>query len=186
MEKIEKYVFKIVLLGNPAAGKTSLITRYMTNRFQQAYSITVGTNISMKAVRFEKKEIQMAIWDLAGQDSFDSVRHLYYKGARGCVLIFDLTRRKTLDSVKDWHDALIKHSLVKSRIPVVIVGNKIDLVAQREVTKEEAQKVADEIGATYYEASAKTGKTVEQFFTKIAHDIIDVLEENDTKKGIKR
>jgi Ras-related protein Rab-2A len=176
---MEKYVFKIVLLGNPAAGKTSLITRYMTNRFQQQYSITVGTNISMKAVRFDTKEIQMAIWDLAGQDSFDSVRHLYYKGARGCVLIFDLTRRKTLESVKSWHEALIKHSYVKSHIPVVIVGNKLDLVAQREVSKEEALEVAKEIGASYYEASAKTGKTVEEFFTRIAHEIIDVLEDSN-------
>ncbi|MHA1910877.1 MAG: Rab family GTPase [Candidatus Kariarchaeaceae archaeon] len=188
MSKIEKYVFKIVLLGNPAAGKTSLIARYMTNKFTQSYSITVGTNISMKSVRFDTKEIQMAIWDLAGQDSFDSVRHLYYKGARGCVLIFDLTRRETLDSIKDWHAALVKDSFVKSRIPVVIVGNKLDLAAQREVTSEEAQIVADELGATYYEASAKTGKTVEEFFTKIAHDIIDALEENEAEaeKGTKK
>ena len=178
MSKIEKYVFKIVLLGNPAAGKTSLIARYMTNKFQQQYSITVGTNISMKAVKFDTKEIQMAIWDLAGQDSFDSVRHLYYKGARGCVLIFDLTRKKTLYSVKDWHSALLQHSYVKSRIPVVLVGNKLDLESQREVSREEAEEVASEIGAIYYEASAKTGKTVDEFFAKIAREIISVLEEN--------
>jgi small GTP-binding protein len=179
MSKIEKYVFKIVLLGNPASGKTSLIARYMTNKFQQQYSITVGTNISMKAVRFDTKEIQMAIWDLAGQDSFDSVRHLYYKGARGCVLIFDLTRRETLESVKDWHNALLKHSHIRSRIPVIVVGNKLDLVAQREVTSEEAIKVAEEIGASYYESSAKTGKTVDEFFTQIAHEIISVLEKSN-------
>jgi len=114
-----KYLFKIVILGDPAVGKTSLLRRYVDNMFSKDYLMTIGTNIQTKIVHIDNKHITLSIWDLAGQPLFQSLHPAYCKGANGAVLVFDLTRQNTLNNLHGWAQALW---CSVGKVPLAFVG----------------------------------------------------------------
>ena len=168
-EELRKFVFKVIVLGTEAVGKTSLIDRFSQKSFNTEYKPTLGTNIIIKELAHEPYHFKFMLWDIAGQKKWNEVRHLYYKGAQGALLVFDVTRRPTYQDITTWNEDLANFS---GDIPKVLVANKIDL--QKNVKDEESEDMAKKIDAKdLIYTSAKTGEAVDKAFVKIGLEIIN-------------
>jgi len=175
--------FKICLLGDGAVGKTSLIRRFVEDAFRDDYLLTIGTKTSKKRVIIKKPEFQkdlnitLIIWDIMGQISFRKLLHpTYLKGARGAILVCDLTRKETLEHLDDWIDSLYVEGKV---VPSVFVGNKCDLVDNHAFGKAELESVASAYDSPFYITSAKTGEFVEEAFRNLSMRIISEMAKVD-------
>ena len=173
---MEKLSSKVIVLGDGAVGKTSIVHRYVTDKFQKRYTATIGVDILNKTVKVTKEvtdyEVNLNLWDIGGQDSFKLVRGKFYKQAIAALLIFDVTNRRSFENLEAW----IKEAYdnVEQQIPFVMIGNKIDLTDSRAVPTEEIQKKAKDLGiALVIETSAVTGEGIDQAFNYLAHTIID-------------
>ncbi|MEM3586723.1 MAG: GTP-binding protein [Candidatus Jordarchaeaceae archaeon] len=160
------FVFKIVVLGDGAVGKTSLIKRWTEGSFRTDYILTIGSNFAVKSLNIEDKPIKLQIWDLAGQPHFSDVRVLFYKGAMGAMYVFDVSHLESYNNIVRWYEELKN---ICGDIPRVLLGNKVDLDQQRKVTPRDGEELAKKLGnIPYFETSAKTGQQVNEAFQKIA------------------
>jgi small GTP-binding protein len=164
------YLLKIVTVGAPAVGKTSMIVRYSTGTFREHYSPTLGTSFAYKELDFDEGHIDMQIWDLGSQDFLERVRSHYYKGATGVVYMFDVTRPETLAQIYDWKEEVERNL---SEYESLLVANKLDLVIERRVSEVDGRKVAEEIGADYIEVSVRMNQNVQKTFEAIAKQIVN-------------
>ncbi len=171
--KQEEYAFKIVCIGDGGVGKTSLIVRLTENRFSEDYKMTLGTSFAAHSLSVEDNVVTLQIWDLGGQPSFSHLRSFFYAGAKGGVIVFDLTDLKSLQSVPVWRKELVS---VCGEVPTVIIGNKNDLAGERVVSQGEAEGLARSFGAPYIETSAKTGDRVNVAFQSISRRLLGVEE----------
>lgn len=160
-----QYVLKVCVVGEGAVGKTSLIIRYTEGHFRESYLMTVGTSFAVKELDFGDTLVRLQLWDLAGQPHFSSVRPVFYRGAAGSIMVFDVTRRDTYDAIPKWYEEV---SQVTGDITSVLLANKVDLVDQRVVSTEEGMAIAQHYGWTYFETSAKDGRGVTDAFRQIA------------------
>ncbi len=165
----KKYALKIIVVGDPAVGKTSLIRRHATDTFEENYAPTIGTDFVLKVVNLKEMEITCTIWDIGGHESFMNIRNVYYEGADGAIIIYDVTREDTFKNVRKWYADYTK---IVGIIPTAIIGNKIDL--ERKVKTEVAKKLALELHAIFYETSAKTGENVNKAFGHLANSCFSV------------
>ncbi|MFX1294536.1 MAG: Rab family GTPase [Promethearchaeota archaeon] len=165
-KEIKGYRFKIIVCGDPYVGKTSTILKFTDRAFRRNYIPTMGVNISEKRIRYDKKTIiNFTIWDIAGQSKFQMSRKHFYKGARGQLLVFDLTRPETFNNIVKWYyDIKIP---LKKDIQGILLGNKCDLVDQRKVSQDVILKLSNELGIIYFETSALTGKNIDVVFKKL-------------------
>jgi small GTP-binding protein len=171
---IEGYNFKVIACGDPGVGKTSTILQFTDNAFMRTYIPTLGVSISEKVISVKNYKINLILWDIAGQSKFEVMRRHFYQGTEAVILIFDLTNRKSFDSVPNWFQDLRKNvSPFKERLTGFILGNKEDLIEKREVSNEEALNVANELGLGYIETSALTGKNVEESFIKLSKALLE-------------
>ena len=163
------YGLKIVLLGDEGVGKSSLIVRYVKNKFKHEYISTMGVDFLIKNLTLPNEDsIKMVVWDIGGQQEWKAKLHLYLQGSDGAIIVSDLTRKKTLTGLNFWFDAIEKHLKIDD-LPIVIVGNKLDLEKQRKVSSEELKNASTH---PTFETSAKTGETVEEMFSLIAEKVI--------------
>jgi len=161
-----KYIFKIVVLGDGAVGKTSLIKRYTEEKFQSDYILTIGANFAVKNIEVDGVVVKLQIWDLAGQPQFKEVRGSFYRGAVGAMYVYDVCRVESYNNLLNWKAELTK---ICGEIPGVLLANKIDLVDYRKVTPEMGAELAERLGGVpYFETSAATGVGVAEAFQKIA------------------
>lgn len=161
-----KYIFKIVVVGEGAVGKTSLIKRYTEEKFQSDYIITIGANFAVKNVEVDGVFIKLQLWDLAGQPQFKEVRSSFYRGAVGAIYVYDVCRLESYTSLINWKEELVKEC---GEVPGVLLANKIDLKEHRKVTTEMGEELAMRLGGIpYFETSASTGVSVNEAFQKIA------------------
>ena len=116
--------YKVLLLGPPAVGKTSLWDRFINKSFKEDYAMTIGVQVSTKEITFRNAIVKLSIWDIGGQARFKDLRKNYYFGTQGALLIFDLTRQETLSQLEDWIRE-VKERL-EYNIPFVLIGNKLD------------------------------------------------------------
>ena len=168
------YRFKVVVCGDPAVGKTSTVLRFTDNAFKRTYMPTIGVNISEKNVKVEDTNIRLVIWDLAGTAKFDSMRQHFYENAQSILICFDLTQKNTFESVGDWYQDIKKTVTTKYPIPGFVLGNKNDLVDERQVSDEEAKTLAKTNNLKDFETSALTGENVEESFTTMAKELLDI------------
>ena len=169
-----KFDAKIVLLGEGAVGKTSLVHRYVQDTFSTDYKLTIGSNFLLKKIKLDQTtRVLLQIWDLSGQDVFRTVRAQYYLYSRGAILVFDLTRRSTFQKLEGWYSDLKEKTGV---IPLMLFGNKSDLEDQVQVDRQQAEEMARRFNATYVETSALTGDGVEDSFTELARKIVDNIK----------
>lgn len=167
----DEIVYKVIFLGEPAVGKTSLIKKYIDKNYEECYIPTIGVSITKKQVEYAGKKFTIMFWDIAGQPQFYLLHKVYYNGANGVVLIFDLTRSHTLMNLKDWYKELLKYQLDK--VPIIIVGNKSDL-KERAVLEPQMDHLAEQLGVTHtFMTSAKTGDNVDQIFKTMAELIYE-------------
>ena len=170
-----EYSNKVILTGDYQVGKTSLIRRFVENAFKKDYISTIGVQISKKTVSLsDQNKMNFIIWDIGGQ-SFQMApyRSRFYDGANAALIVIDRTRPENLKSVEKWYND-IKTSIPKN-IPVIIVGNKSDLVDQIVISKDEIKEVAKRFDFHYILTSAKTGENVNDAFLYIAYRVIETL-----------
>ena len=170
--KSGEYAFKLILGGDGAVGKTSMVHRYVENKFETDYKSTIGTSIMKKECTFKELEstIRFIIWDLAGQAQFKRVRQSYLANAEAGILVYDVTNRSSFENInKNWYLEIKKAS---PNITLLLVGNKIDLESERVVSRDEGEVLAQKLTLTYIETSAKTGENINDAFKMLALQII--------------
>ena len=155
--------YKVAIAGSGGVGKTTLLRRYATGKFQESRIMTIGVDFQTIEVDLKGQPIKLTVWDLAGQERFVPFRDSFYKGARAVALVFDVSDRTSFDDLPHW---LQEGQGVVPDAYVVVNGNKIDL--PRAVASEEGKAYAASINAAYVETSAKTGDGVQQFFRFLA------------------
>ncbi|MFX1295011.1 MAG: GTP-binding protein [Promethearchaeota archaeon] len=176
MDEDKKYVFKIVVIGNGAVGKTSLIARFAEKMFKAEYKPTLGVNIIIKEFNLDGNQIKLTVWDIAGQARWRDVRNVYYRGSNGSIIVYDVTRPGSFDAIPSWYSDLTKFSKDKN-IPRILLANKIDLTDIRKISTEDGEKMAKQLNAPYFETSAKDGTQVEDAFQKISKLILERFDE---------
>ena len=172
---------QFLLLGDTEVGKTCLINRYTNGVFREEYISTVGIDFYTKQEEINNKTVQVKIWDTVGQERFRALTPSFLRNAEGVVIVFDVTSQESFDNVKGWINS-IKSNIGENVIPIIIVGNKIDMENMREISKEDGNKTASENGFKYFETSAKTGKGVDEAFKELVNQILDIQDKNDDEK----
>lgn len=159
--------FKLVLLGESAVGKSSLVNRFAKDRFDEFRQSTIGAAFLTQSIRLEPDTvIKFEIWDTAGQERYKSLAPMYYRNANCAVVVFDLTSSTSLGRAKSWVKELQLQA--SENIVIALAGNKADLTSKREVDREEAEEYAREAGLLYFETSARSGENVKEMFKAIA------------------
>ena len=157
---------KVCMLGDFSVGKTSLVERFVYNRFDDRYLSTIGVKISRKSVDLgHNTEVHLLLWDLAGGEKFSGTQASYLRGATGAFVVCDLTRKETLLVVEDYAKQL---HWIQPDASMIIVANKCDLVEQQEIHQSDLHKLAAKMDAPLFITSAKTGKQVEEAFYTMA------------------
>ena len=162
---------KVCMLGDFAVGKTSLVRRYVYDRFDDRYLSSIGVKVSRKDVTLDNDfNVSLLLWDLAGDMEFTGLQANYLRGTAGALLVCDLTRATTLNSIEKYAKRL--RSVMPQSV-VIIVGNKNDLNGQFEIQKEEIIAMAKHLDAHFFDTSAKTGAGVEDTFHTLAQQLIE-------------
>ena len=184
-----EYRFKFVILGNHEVGKTSIIRRFVENKFSEDYRATIGLNVLTHTFEFFGNEIGVTLNDVGAQKYFHRFRKVYYSGAQAAFIVFDLTNRESFDTIITWYQEL-KDFTTDEEIPIVLVGNKSDLSEGRQIFYQEGVKLANElsekekINLSYIETSALTGENVEDAFNLISyHYVMKSKEMEDDRRS---
>jgi len=164
------YLLKILVLGESGVGKSNLVLRYCDESFSEMYISTIGVDFKFKHIFTEDKNIKLQIWDTAGQERFRTITVSYYRRAHGVALVFDLTDLKSFQKIEGWMQEIKTNAPV--HIPILLIGNKTDLVEYRAVQYAQAKEFADKMGLPYIETSAKTGTGVNESFSTLATTIL--------------
>eukprot|EP01114_Cavostelium_apophysatum_P002522 TRINITY_DN1224_c0_g2_i1.p1 TRINITY_DN1224_c0_g2~~TRINITY_DN1224_c0_g2_i1.p1 ORF type:complete len:216 (+),score=43.17 TRINITY_DN1224_c0_g2_i1:96-743(+) len=172
-----RVLLKVILLGESGVGKSSIMNQYVHEKFTADYKATIGADFLTKHLNINDKAVTMQIWDTAGQERFQSLGVAFYRGADCCALVFDVTQEKTFESIDTWKEEFISKAGVEDpqNFPFVLLGNKIDEEAKREVAKKRAQKYCEDSlnNIQYFETSAKEGVGVADAFTSLAKLALD-------------
>ncbi len=164
-------IFKIIVIGDPAVGKTSLLTNFCDEKLTYEYVPTVGVNITKEPVTIKDNmgkdtTINLMIWDIAGQPQFYMLHRPYFNGADGMMLVYDITRSSSFSNINNWFNTSVKYGL--SGIPRILIGNKMDLKDERKIILPMAEHLSEKLTAPFFETSALTGENVKSIFRKIA------------------
>uniref|UniRef100_A0A3Q2Q0C2 small monomeric GTPase n=1 Tax=Fundulus heteroclitus TaxID=8078 RepID=A0A3Q2Q0C2_FUNHE len=168
-------LFKVVLVGNSNVGKTSLLRSFCEGRFHPSTTATVGIDYSVKTLTLENMQIAMQLWDTAGQERYCSITKQFFRKADGVVLMYDVTVEESFKAVKPW--LLNVQEVAGEGIPILLLGNKMDIARGREVSFKQAQQLAFENKVMFFEVSAYTGKNVTESLTHLARVL---MEQEDT------
>ncbi|CDP04500.1 unnamed protein product [Coffea canephora] len=172
-EQTEDYLFKIVLVGDSAVGKSNLLARFARDEFYPNSKSTIGVEFQTQKVEINGKEVKAQIWDTAGQERFRAVTSAYYRGAVGALLVYDISRRQTFDSIGRWLNELHTHS--DMNVVTILVGNKSDLKDAREVSTAEGKALAEAQGLFFIETSALDSSNVAAAFQTVVKEIYNIL-----------
>ena len=164
------YLFKSIVVGDGGVGKTALTLRFSKDFFTEDYKMTIGVDFHVKTITIDTNEgpikAKLQLWDTGGQERFSSIRPMYYRGSLGAVLVFDLTNSSSFDHLPQWIEEV--RANIQAEIPLLLVGNKSDLLDQRAVSLEEINHFTRDFNLYYMETSAKTGEGVGDCFYILA------------------
>ncbi|XP_060179913.1 ras-related protein RABA5b-like [Lycium barbarum] len=165
----EEYLFKIVVIGDSAVGKSNLLSRFARDEFDHNSKATIGVEFQTQVVEIDGKEIKAQVWDTAGQERFRAVTSAYYRGAVGALIVYDISRKITFENIKRWLDELNTHC--DTTVASMLVGNKCDLENIRDVSIEEGKNLAEEEGLFFIETSALDSTNVKTAFEIVIREI---------------
>ena len=165
---------KVVLIGKSGVGKTSILSRYITDTFKDSLMTTPGANFITKKVDFPqyKKSIKFEIWDTAGQERYRSLAKVFYNNAAACLLVFDITNKDSFDDIKNYWIPEIKENGQKDII-LALAGNKSDNYLKEQVSDNEGKALAKEINAIYMRTSAKLNSSIDEIFNSIGNKFLN-------------
>jgi small GTP-binding protein len=161
--------FKLVLLGESAVGKSSLVLRFVKGQFHEFQESTIGAAFLTQTVVLDDTTVKFEIWDTAGQERYHSLAPMYYRGAQAAIVVYDITNADTFTRAKSWVGEL--HRQARPDIVIALAGNKSDLGSRRTVEYEEANAYAEEKGLLFLETSAKNANNVNEIFLAIARKL---------------
>lgn len=167
------YLFKIIMVGNSGVGKSSFLTLFTEEKFTSEHNITIGVDFGAKYVNIGDKKIKLQIWDTAGQERFRAITRAYYRDAAACILLYDVSCRKSFNDLDKWVDDVKSMS---NNINIILVGHKSDLVYERVVSYEEGKEYAEKHNMLFIEASSIKNENVEDVFINIAKNILRKIE----------
>merc|ERR1712184_115762 len=182
------YLFKYIIIGDTGVGKSCLLLQFTDKRFRQQHDLTIGVEFGARTIQINEKNIKLQIWDTAGQESFKSITRSYYRGAAGALLVYDITRRDTFTHLTRWLEEVKQNG--NPDMSIMLIGNKSDLDARRQVSTEEGERFAREHGLIFMETSAKTAYNVEESFLQTSTMIYDNIDKgvydlSSDKSGIR-
>ena len=169
MEESNEMIFKLILIGDGGCGKTNILSRYINQKFQNDTKATIGVELSSKTFTINNDKINAQFWDTAGQEKYKSMTAAYYKGALGALIVYDITKKYTFESIDRWITDLT--NTADKRIKIILLGNKSDLEEQREVSREEGEMKAKEYNIAFMETSALNGNNIEIAFNKLVEEV---------------
>jgi len=176
-------IFKIVLIGDSNVGKTNILSKYLQNEFNPDSKATVGVEFGSKTFNINDNVIKAQIWDTAGTEKYRSITNAYYKGAKGAFVVYDITKKSSFNNIDKWLFDLKNNG--DENINIILIGNKIDLEKQREVSTEEGEKKAILNKASFIETSAKNGNNIEKAFNLMIENVYENFKkENENKENI--
>ena len=174
-------LFKIVLIGDSFVGKTNIMSKYLKNEFHEDSKATVGVEFGAKKFDIDGKAVKAQIWDTAGQERYKAITTTYYKGAKGALIVYDITRKETFDSVDRWISEL--NNSGDKNMTMLLIGHKCDLDCQRQVTKEQGEEKAKAFKVAFLETSASSGENLDVAFEMIMKEVYNKckneIEEDD-------
>jgi len=168
------YLFKLVLIGDSGVGKSCLLLRFADDNFTDSYISTIGVDFRFRTITIDDKIVKLQIWDTAGQERFRTITSAYYRGADGIIMVYDVTSSESFDHVEEWLSEVDRYA--NENTSKLLVGNKADLIEEKQVTKEMAQGFADKLGISFLETSAKTATNVDNAFLTMAKELIKTKE----------
>lgn len=189
----QNFTFKYVVVGDSGVGKSCLVDQFTQRRFQAAHLTTIGVNLAevTRSLRIYEAEVKIQVWDTAGMEVYRSLTTAYYRNTAVTILVYDVTRRRTFDSLSRWLND-IREACNNRHMIVMIIGNKVDLEKDREVTRQEGQQFASQNKLFFLETSAKIQETVEKVFfltARVYYEKIDLgdidIYTNPTIHGVK-
>lgn len=173
-------IYKIIIIGDSGVGKSNILSMYLRNEFKQDSKSTVGVEFGAKKLTINNTTIKAQIWDTAGQERYRSITSTYYKGSKGCFIVYDITQNSTFESVDRWYNEMKKTA--DPNISIILVGNKCDLDSQRQVSKEAGEEKAKTLNMPFFETSALANIQIEKVFNSMIEDIHEKyskLQKND-------
>lgn len=187
MDEDYDIIFKIIIIGDTSVGKTGLLNRYLHNDFSDNTKATVGVDFGAKKLVYNDCKIKLQIWDTAGQERYRSITNAYYKGAKGAIIVYDISKRSSFENVERWISEI--KSLGDPNLLLLLIGNKSDLEEKREVSLDEGKQKAINLGIAFMETSAKNSTNVVKAFEEISFKITDSilinqLTENKSQEDI--
>ena len=169
------YLCKYIIIGDGGVGKSNLLLRYAHGQFNPEYQVTIGVEFGIKDVDIGNNTFRIQIWDTAGQENFKSITRSYFKNSICAIICYDITKKESFDNVTSWIEDC-KTQCYKS-VHMVLVGNKTDLNERRVVSTDEGKELADKLGISFYETSAKTGENVEKVFQDSLNEISKQIDQ---------
>ena len=165
----EDYKIKIIVVGDSGVGKTNLINRFASDKFDTNSKATIGVEFVYKALKINKDVIKVEVWDTAGEERYKAITSSYYKGAKGAIIVYDLTNEESFKNVEIWMNEVIKKG--QKGMQLLLIGNKKDLVNDRLVSEEKGIEKAKELNMHLFEASALEKTNVNEAFNYLMREI---------------
>lgn len=181
-----QYIFKLIMIGNPNSGKTSLINRYVNKKFVDSYICTLGVDFFMKSIQIDNTVIKFQIWDTAGMEKYRTIAASYFRGCHAAFVVFDLTSRASFEGVQKWIESYNDQASPMFKRVIILLGNKCDLVDQIVITSQELETFIKKNSVLYWPTSAKTGVGVEEAFNGVGKVLYDHYQNanEETKNSI--
>ena len=184
----EDYKIKIIVVGDSGVGKTNLINRFASDKFDTNSKATIGVEFVYKTLKINKEVIKVEVWDTAGQERYKAITSSYYKGAKGAIIVYDITNEDSFNNVESWMNEVTKKG--KTDMQFLLVGNKKDLINDRKVTEQKGIDKAKELNMNLFEASALEKTNVNEAFNYLMKEIYlnirrekNINTNNDEKIG---
>lgn len=174
------HLMKVLLVGDSGVGKSSILLKYIDGIFTEDYMSTIGVDFKIKTVKLPNgQSIKLQIWDTAGQERFRAMTNFYYRGANCVIIVYDVTNKGGLISVKTWVSQIQQY--IPKNAKIVIVGNKSDLDHHRVISEESGKMLAEDLGCLFFETSARNGQGLNNLFTEIGTNFIKELPSLEQK-----
>lgn len=186
MNDLYEFLFKVILIGDWGVGKSNIILRITQDAFDPESRTTIGVEFSQKVTEVQNKKIIVQIWDTAGQDRYKAITSAYYRAAVGALLVYDVSKRSSFDNLKLWVREIQENT--SPTTVIMLIGNKIDLDANRVISYEEGKDFAKKNGFLFREASALTGDYVAEAFQQLIQRIyvVTTLQVADPKRSVSK
>ncbi|CAD8126589.1 unnamed protein product [Paramecium sonneborni] len=168
------WLVKVIVIGDSGVGKTNILSQFCDAKFSITHMATLGVDFKIKTIDVDGKKLKLQIWDTAGQERFRNITKTYYKGAQGVILTYSVIDRQSFQNVDGWLRS-IQENTNSNDVQLVLVGNKADMSAERQVTMEEGQKLSQQYNIPFFETSAKSNMNINESFHNLAQRIISTL-----------